>query len=319
VTKFKEATEAFEVLSDASKRANYDQFGSAEAPPCNPFGGGRRGNVWGVNYVNPFGFGIDFDSIFNTFRDQDQAGQDHLIQVTITLLESIQGCKKDLAIHGVRQCNTCSGSGLKPGEVLKVCSVCKGSKKTTTYRGHIHEMTCSACMGRGKVNMDPCPTCSGQGQTDAPRTISVTIPSGINAGQKLRIFGYGGPGKANGSRPGDLYVEVQIAPHPTYTRKGIDLITSVKVTYPELVLGSSVQVPQLDGSTLDVLIPKGSSVGSTIVASNKGVPVIGNTPRRGSLHIILELDTPKKLSDKAKTLLAELQSELKGTKIDVVG
>lgn len=307
--KFKEATEAFSVISDADKRRRYDQFGHA----------GLDG-MGGVDFSN-FDIFSQFQDLFSDFfggfggqrgrRQGPQRGPDLRVQQRLTLQEALLGCKKELSIRGPVTCDECQGSGGAPGATRDTCPTCRGAGQVSTARGFVmFTSPCPACQGEGAVVSSPCPSCRGGGQVEKTRKVLVTFPAGIDAGQRLRVPKQGVPGPLAGP-PGDLYVDVDLEADERFERDGADLITRANVSFSDAALGTKLSIPMYDGSQVDVVIPAGTQPGEVLTVKGKGAPRL-DRPGKGSLHILVQVTVPKRVSSRARTLLQELEKELQG-------
>ncbi len=305
--KFKEATEAFSVLSDDAKRQRYDEFGHA----------GLEG-MGGMDFGGEDIFS-HFQDLFSEFfggfggaprgRRGPARGGDLRVQQRLTLQEAVLGCKKELAIRAPVACKQCDGTGAAPGHSRETCSNCRGTGQVATARGFVMFTSgCPACRGQGSVVTHPCDACRGQGQVEESRKVLVTFPAGIDAGQRLRVPGQGLPGP-HGAPAGDLYVDVDVETDERFERDGTDLATRVHVAFSDAALGTTIHIPLLDESLLDVELPAGSQPGDVITLKGKGVPRIDGRGR-GALHVIVQVDVPKRISSRARQLLLELQKEL---------
>jgi molecular chaperone DnaJ len=314
--KFKEAAEAYSVVSDTEKRARYDQFGHAGT---NGSGGFNANNV---NMDDIFeGFGDIFGSIFGGAAGggrrrkgpaQPSAKQGHDLQqqITITLKESYEGTKKDINYYHFVNCTVCDGKGAAAGTSYTTCPTCKGAGQQEYRQGFFaFSQTCNSCGGEGFKIQSPCTTCKGQTRIQKYETISVTIPKGIFQGADLRLAGKGDAGIFGGPA-GDLFLRVGITADKTFRRTEDNLECTVILSYPELVFGAQIEVEHIDGTKHLIKVPKGSAVGSTIVVSGKGfTPVRGRG--NGDWIITTQCHIPKKLSTQAHDALkkyAEVQT-----------
>ncbi|MDH5675222.1 MAG: molecular chaperone DnaJ [Myxococcales bacterium] len=306
--KFKEASEAFSVLSDQNKRAVYDQYGHAGLSGA---GGGGAGFTDLQDIFSQFGdmFGDFFGGGFRQGRrGGPERGADLRTRIALTLEEAAFGTKKEVELAYPGPCEACDGSGAEGGKRV-VCPDCKGSGQVARSRGpFLLQTTCPSCHGRGATVKDPCKSCRGSGQTDVERSVKVSFPEGIDEGQTLRVPGQGLRGTGGGG-PGHLYVEVVLEPHARFERDGVDLIHMLPISFPDAALGTDVKLETLEGETAKVKIPAGSQAGDTVVLKGKGVPRL-NRGGRGRLVVVLQVEVPKKLSRKAKKLLQELRDEL---------
>lgn len=307
--RFKEATEAFQVLSDDQKRARYDRFGHAGVEGSMPdFGGDIFSH---------------FQDIFSEFfggagrpaggrrRNGPSRGADLRVQQRLTLQESFTGCKREVSLRTPVPCETCGGSGAKAGTKRKTCGACGGAGQVSTARGFVmFTQTCPECGGEGSVVKTPCADCHGSGSVEKARKVVVSFPAGIDGGQRLRVPGQGMPG-AQGGPPGDLFVDVDIAPDANFERDGQDLITRVRVSVAEASLGVTRDIELPDGSTVKVEVSPGTQPGEVVTTRNRGVPRIDGRGR-GSLHAIVQVEIPKQVSPRARELLLELDAVLGG-------
>jgi molecular chaperone DnaJ len=312
--KFKEAKEAYEMLSDAQKRQAYDQFGHAGVDPN---AGGFRGGPEGFGGG---GFAEAFGDIFGDIFSQGGGGQrrggqqvyrgaDLSYAMEITLEEAALGKEAQIRIPTWEECDTCHGSGAKPGTSAKTCTTCHGSGTVHLRQGFFSiQQTCPHCHGTGKIIPEPCTTCNGQGKVKKQKTLEVKIPAGINEGQRIALRGHGEPG-TQGGPAGDLYVEIRIKAHDIFERDGDDLHCTVPVSVITAALGGSVSVPTLGGEA-EIELPEGTQHGKTFRLRGKGVKGIrSNYP--GDLYCHIQIEIPIKLSEHQRKLLKELDESLK--------
>ena len=319
--KFKEIAEAYEVLSDDQKRAQYDQFGHTN--PNQGFGGGGFGGDFGG------GFG-GFEDIFSTFfgggggrrRDPNapRQGADLQYTMTISFEDAVFGKETTIEIPREENCDTCKGTGAKPGSKVETCSHCSGSgqmnvEQNTPFGRIVNRTTCRHCGGTGKHIPSKCSTCSGTGKVRKRKKISVKIPAGIDDGQQLRVAGQGEPG-VNGGPAGDLYVVFHVKEHEFFERDGDDVYCEVPLTFVQAALGDEIQVPTLHGK-VSLKIPAGTQTGTRFRLRGKGVPNVHGRGQ-GDQHIIVKIITPKKLNEKQKQLLKEF-AEISGEEVDEQG
>ncbi|MCR5055924.1 MAG: molecular chaperone DnaJ [Clostridia bacterium] len=316
--KFKELNEANEILSDPDKRAKYDQFGHAAFDPTQGGGaGGAYGGSAGGSYSGGFGgFEDIFGSIFSGFgfsgqssnrRSAAQRGDDIKLYVELTLEEAAFGCSKEIGVTKTVKCDQCGGTGSRSRARAK-CTVCNGSgvqrRVTNSFLGQmVREVACENCGGRGFVINDPCGTCGGRGILKRSVKITADFPKGINEGQSLRKSGQGDAG-INGGPDGDLYLSVRIKKHKTFVRKDYDIYQSIFLTYPQLVLGTTIKVPGLDGM-MDLVIPEGTQSGKEIRVPGKGVPVLNTKSNRGDMYVTVNVTIPTKLNEQQKQVLRQ--------------
>jgi molecular chaperone DnaJ len=307
---FKEVNEAYQVLSDDQKRQVYDQFGHAGLEGGGGFGGGAGiGDVF--SHMQDL-FSEMFSGGFGQQRAQRRGG-DLRVQQRLSFKEAAFGCKRDLVVQAPVHCADCAGSGAKPGTKPEACPQCRGSGQVSNARGFVmFTTTCSRCRGQGAVIKHACKTCNGRGAVEKPRKVTVSFPAGIDSGQRLRVTGQGLPGPG-GAQPGDLYVDIDVEEDPRFERDGIDVVTRVNVSYADAAMGAQVRVPsiEVDDSTLPLDIPEGTQPGSVFTMTGHGVPRIDGHGR-GSLVVMIQVDVPKQLSQRAKDLLGELDAELRG-------
>jgi molecular chaperone DnaJ len=306
--KFKEASEAYGVLSDPQKRPLYDQFGHR----------GLSGQGQGFNDVQDIF--SQFSDIFSDFfgggspfgrrqRGGAERGADLRTGVRLSLKEAAFGLKKELTLNHPGPCAACDGSGAEGGK-RKPCPRCQGTGQITHSRGFVLLQTsCPNCQGMGSTIEIASGQCRGTGQVDLQRTVKVTFPAGIDHGQTLRVPGQGLAGRMGGP-PGHLYVEVAVEPDERFAREGYELIHEVSMSFPQVALGAEVEVPLLDDSVATVEVPAGTQPGETVLVKGKGVPRL-NGDGRGDLHVVINVQVPKRLTSKAKKLLKELDESLR--------
>ncbi len=319
--RFKDISTAYEVLSDAEKRRQYD------AGPQTFFGGGGPGSqgfdprASGRGFGGGQGFGGDFADLFgNLFggamgsrgrrRPAAEAGQDLLVDVTLSFEDALKGVTTRLNVPKTQQCPTCGGSGAAPGTSPVTCPVCQGRGVVSQSQGVFAlSQPCPRCHGNGTIIETPCPTCQGTGVTQTVKKYSVPIPAGVKDGTKLRLKGKGGAG-VRGGRPGDLFVVIHVEDSPLYDRRGSDLLIDVPVSLSEAALGTTVPVPTPNGRVA-LKIPAGVNTGTMLRIKGKGAPKVGDQGR-GDLLARVHVTTPKNLSPEERELLerfAELHQE----------
>ncbi|MBQ5809577.1 MAG: molecular chaperone DnaJ [Clostridia bacterium] len=308
--KFKEANEAYAVLSDSDKRAKYDAYGHAAFDPA---AGGGDGGFGGFGGFSDFGgFGDIFSSFFGGGassgggRNAPQRGDDIGVRVTLTLEEAAFGCKKDISFNRIERCGECGGSGAEKGTTVETCHECGGSGQVRvtqrTMLGMMQTMQrCSSCGGTGKKIKTPCSNCNAKGYVKVKKTFSVNIPAGIDEGQKIMQSGEGNHGR-NGGGNGDLYVIVSIKEHPVFERDGNDLYCIVPVTFPQAALGAELEIPQLDGSMEKFDLPEGTQNGARFTLRGCGVKGVRSS-RKGDMIIQILVEVPKNLTSEQKKLL----------------
>jgi len=310
--KFKEVKEAYDVLSDSQKRAQYDRFGHQDQNQG--FGGG------GFDGSGTGGFGDIFDMFFGgggrrANPNAPRNGSDLQFGLSIDFTEAIFGKETDVEIPKEAECETCHGSGAKPGTGVETCKACHGTGQqevtaNTPFGRIVNRRVCTACEGKGKVYKEKCTTCRGSGRVKVRRKIHLNIPAGVDDGAQLRVTGEGEPG-INGGPPGDLYVVLRVKGHEFFEREGNDIYCEVPLTYAQAALGDEIEVPTVDGR-VKLKIPAGTQTETFFRLRGKGVPHLrGNG--RGDQHVKVRVITPTKLSDKQRELLREL-AELSGEK-----
>lgn len=308
--KFKEIQKAYDTLSDPQKKAAYDQYGHAA------FEQGMGGGAGGFGgFSGGFGGaqGFDFSDIFSQMfggaggggRQPNYQGADLQVGVEITLEEAAQGIKKRINIPTYEACDVCHGSGAKPGTSASTCSTCHGSG-TVHIRQAIFQVqqTCPTCHGSGKEIKDPCVKCRGEGRTKTSKTVEVTIPAGIDDGQRIRLSGEGEPGQ-HGAPAGDLYVNVHVKEHKIFERNGLDLHCELPISFAVAALGGEVEVPTLDGR-VKLNIPKETQHGRRMRVKGKGIKSLRSSAT-GDLYCHIVVETPVNLTDRQKELLEEFE------------
>ncbi len=306
--KFKDINEAYEVLSDPKKRADYDRFGKT------PFEAGR-----GFEGFGPSGFSFDFGAgaedifsdLFGGFRNADTArfreevplrGHDIEAKFDITLEEAYRGVKKPITVTREVSCKSCAGRGAKS---FQTCTRCKGRGSVQQERGFFRlSQTCPACKGTGKIVTQVCDACSGKGSTTITETINVKIPPGADTGSRVKLKGMGGTGQ-RGGMSGSLYIELTVKAHPVFERDGNNIYVEVPVSIGEAVLGGKIRVPTLDG-TVTMTLPAGTDSGKKFRLKGKGIPKI-KTGVRGDEFVVIKIIVPKTVTEKTKEALQEVE------------
>jgi molecular chaperone DnaJ len=307
--KFKEGKEAYEVLSDPKKRAAYDQFGHAGVDASAGFGAGRGPGPEGFG-----GFADAFGDIFGEIFGQGRGGRGNGIfrgadlryNLELSLEEAARGTEAKIRIPTLEQCATCHGTGAKAGTQPKTCTTCGGRGEVRVSQGFFSiQQTCPTCHGTGKIVTDPCETCDGAGRTRKHKTLSVKIPAGVDQDDRIRLAGEGEAG-VNGGPSGDLYVVVQLKPHPVFQREGADLHCEMPISFTTSALGGEIEIPTLDGQA-KIKIPAETQTGQVFRLRNKGIrPVRGSVT--GDLYCHVVLETPVKLTSRQKELLREFEA-----------
>jgi molecular chaperone DnaJ len=330
-TRFKEVSEAYDVLSDTKRRSEYDEarrlFGAGGRPGGFPGGFSAGGGGQSFDLGDLFGgaaagggrggLGDLFGGLFGnagagTARGRSQAasgparGQDVETEATLSFEEAVLGVTVPLRMQSPGTCPTCHGSGARPGTSPHTCPVCQGAGVTSRSQGAFaFSEPCRNCRGTGQVVDDPCPTCTGSGITTQTRTITVRIPAGVKDGQRIRLAGKGAPGRRGGPA-GDLFVVVHVAEHELFGRKGEDLTLTVPITFAEASLGAELTVPTLDGS-VTLKVPPGTASGRTLRVRGRGVPGKG---RRGDLLVTLDVAVPVRLTPAQRKVIETLSEEM---------
>lgn len=304
--KFKEATEAYEVLSDPQKRAQYDQFGHAGVSGA----GGYSGNGFGG-----FGTGTPFGDIFSDIfgdifggggggrRSQGRRGDDLLYNLEISFEDAAFGCEKKIDVPYAKRCNSCNGSGAKPGTEPKICPSCRGAGQMRYQQGFFSvSKTCGQCNGEGKVVDDPCPDCRGKGSTKDTKTLSVKVPGGVETGSRLKLSSEGGQG-AKGGPNGDLYVAISVKEHSLFRREDDNVLCEIPISFAQAALGCEIEVPTLEGK-VSMKIPDGTQSGKVYRLRGKGITSLQGYGR-GDQLVIVKVETPTNLNKRQKELLEE--------------
>ncbi len=309
--KFKEVKEAYEILTDSSKRAAYDRFGHAGVDPNAGGFGGFRGAEGMGGFAEAFGdiFGDIFGGGRGGGRSSAYRGADLRYNMEITLEQAAKGFATDIRVPAWDSCETCHGSGAKPGTSPKTCSTCGGAGAVRMQQGFFSiQQTCPTCHGSGKVIADPCTTCSGAGRIKKNKVLEVSIPAGIDEGQRIRLSGKGEPGM-NGGPPGDLYVEIRLKPHDVFQRDGDDLHCEVPVSIVTAALGGDIEIGTLTDK-VSINIPEGTQSGKTFRLRGKGIKGVRSS-YPGDLYCHVSVETPVRLSEKQKKLLREFETSLR--------
>lgn len=308
--RFREVAEAYEILSDAERRATFDRYGhdglKQRGMGSNFEGFGSMSDLFGAVFGQAFGGGGGASA------GGPRAGGDLAVDAQMSLHQALTGARIELEYELVARCETCTGSGAKPGTKTKTCATCGGhgvvdQVSRTPFGDMVRRTTCETCSGRGRVPEEPCTDCHGRGLKPTTRTIEVDVPAGIADGQRIRLSGRGHQGEP-GAPDGDLYVVVTVLPDARFVRDGDDLVTVVPVSASKAALGAAITVDGLD-EPIEVEIPAGTQPGKTINLRGRGMPRIGGG-RRGDLHVVVDVSIPRKLTDRQKELLRELDDSL---------
>jgi molecular chaperone DnaJ len=309
--RFKEVNEAYQILSDAQKRAAYDRFGHAA---FDGGGGGGAGGFGGMGEGFASSMADIFDDLFGDVMGRRgrssgrERGSDLRYNMEITLEEAYSGKTASLKVPTSVTCEACSGIGAKPGSKPKTCSTCNGHGRVRAQQGFFAiERTCPTCHGRGEIIDNPCSACSGAGRVSRERTLSVNIPAGVEDGTRIRLAGEGEAGMRGGP-PGDLYIFLAIKPHPFFQRDGADLYCRVPISMVQAALGGELGVHTLDGGESKVKIPEGTQSGRQFKIRGKGMPVL-RARDFGDLYIQANVETPQNLTRRQRELLQEFEVE----------
>jgi molecular chaperone DnaJ len=323
--KFKEMSEAYEVLMDPKKKATYDQYGHAGVDSSFAGAGGFDFNRdfhhfddlrgWGINIediLSSFGFGGDiFGGGFESYgqrRSEGRRGRDLEYSIELSFEDAAFGGKKTIAIPRYETCDTCGGSGAKPGSKAEKCASCGGRGQVSTSSGFFNMVrTCPKCGGEGTVIKTPCPACGGKGRLKVKKEVEVSIPAGVDNGSRLRLHGQGEAGERLGRR-GDLYLEIHVRPHEIFERHGADLYCEVPVDFATAVLGGDVDVPTLEGK-IKMKVPAGTQGGKTFRLRGRGIVDIHGRGRGDEL-VKVQIDVPTELSAEQKKILKDFQKTL---------
>ncbi len=301
--KFKEAKEAYEMLSDTDKRAAYDRYGHAGVDPnmgagAGGFGGGGFADAFGDIFGDIFGGGRQQRGGAQVYR-----GADLRYSMEITLEQAAKGYDTQIRVPSWNNCDTCHGSGAKPGTKPTTCPTCNGNGQVRMQQGFFSiQQTCPKCHGTGKIIPEPCATCDGVGKVKTNKTLEVKIPAGIDEGMRIRSSGNGEPG-VNGGPSGDLYVEIHIKPHNVFQRDGDDLHCEMPISFATAALGGEIEIPTLSGRAA-ITIPEGTQSGKTFRLRSKGIKGV-RSAYPGDLYCHIIIETPVRLTEHQKKLLKE--------------
>lgn len=306
--RFKEINEAYEALKDPQRRAAYDRFGHAAFD-----GGLGAGHGFGADFSASMS--AMFDDLFGEFmggrrgarsRSGRERGQDLRYNMEITLAEAYTGKTAQIRVPTSVTCETCGGSGAKPGTMPTSCRTCGGAGRVRASQGFFTiERTCPSCMGRGDTIESPCDACNGAGRVTRERTLSVNIPAGVEDGTRIRLAGEGEAG-LRGGPPGDLYIFLSIKPHAFFQRDGADIFCRVPISMITAALGGYIEVPTVDGGRTRVKVPEGTQTGKQFRLKDKGMPVLRSSSY-GDMFIQVEVETPKNLTPKQRKILEEFE------------
>ena len=308
--KFKEVNEAYEVLSDADKKARYDQYGHAGVDPnfgAGGFGGGFDGSFDFGDLGDIFGsfFGGGFGGGRRTNPNAPQRGESIRMSIAISFEEAAFGCEKAVTVERYETCDTCHGNGCAPGTSPEVCPDCHGTetvqvRRQTPMGVFATSSPCPKCGGKGRIIHQPCKDCRGSGMVRKKKTIQASIPAGIDNGQTISIRGQGNAGK-NGGPAGDLLITITVRPHELFRREGTSVLCEAPITFTQAVLGAELEIPTIDGK-VKYTLPEGTQSGTTFRLKGKGIPSI-NGRGRGDQYVTVYIETPKNLNKEQKEAL----------------
>lgn len=315
-TKFKEAAEAYEVLSDSGKRARYDQFGHAGVDPNYGAGGGAGGGGFNVDFGD---LGDIFSSIFggagfggrSANPNAPRRGGDISATLNLSFEEAAKGCKKTVHVTRVQDCSDCHGSGAAPGTSPKTCPSCHGTgqirvSQRTPFGTMQTQRVCDQCRGTGKIVDNPCHTCAGKGKVRKNHDQEIDVPAGIDDGQIINLRG-GGDSGSNGGPSGDLHIHISVRPHPIFERSGFDVYCEVPITFVQATLGAEITVPTLDGK-VKFTVHEGTQPGDEFKLKGKGIQRL-NYSGRGDQYVKMTVEVPRNLTEKQKAILKDFEAE----------
>ena len=312
--RFKEVNEAYEVLSDADKKARYDQYGHAGVDPNFGAGGGFDGSFDFGDLGDIFGsfFGGGFGGGRRTNPNAPQRGESIRLSLAISFEEAAFGCEKSVTVERMETCETCHGNGCAPGSTPEVCPECHGTgtvqvRRQTPMGVFATSSPCTRCGGKGKIIHQPCKDCHGTGAVRKRKTIQATTPAGIDNGQTISIRGQGNAGK-NGGPAGDLLITITVRPHELFRREGTSVLCEAPITFAQAVLGAELEIPTIDGK-VKYELPEGTQSGTTFRLKGKGIPAL-NGRGRGDQYVTVYIETPRNLNKEQKEALKKFAESM---------
>ena len=312
--RFKEVNEAYEVLSDADKKARYDQYGHAGVDPNFGAGGGFDGSFDFGDLGDIFGsfFGGGFGGGRRTNPNAPQRGESFRLSLAISFEEAAFGCEKSVTVERMETCETCHGNGCAPGSTPEVCPECHGTgtvqvRRQTPMGVFATSSPCTRCGGKGKIIHQPCKDCHGTGAVRKRKTIQASIPAGIDNGQTISIRGQGNAGK-NGGPAGDLLITITVRPHELFRREGTSVLCEAPITFAQAVLGAELEIPTIDGK-VKYELPEGTQSGTTFRLKGKGIPAL-NGRGRGDQYVTVYIETPRNLNKEQKEALKKFAESM---------
>ena len=312
--RFKEVNEAYEVLSDADKKARYDQYGHAGVDPNFGAGGGFDGSFDFGDLGDIFGsfFGGGFGGGRRTNPNAPQPGESIRLSLAISFEEAAFGCEKSVTVERMETCETCHGNGCAPGSTPEVCPECHGTgtvqvRRQTPMGVFATSSPCTRCGGKGKIIHQPCKDCHGTGAVRKRKTIQASIPAGIDNGQTISIRGQGNAGK-NGGPAGDLLITITVRPHELFRREGTSVLCEAPITFAQAVLGAELEIPTIDGK-VKYELPEGTQSGTTFRLKGKGIPAL-NGRGRGDQYVTVYIETPRNLNKEQKEALKKFAESM---------